>query len=69
MVDIHPQYIKDTAGQNLIVIPQSEFDTLMENLEELEDIRLYDETKKNDTGERIAIDDAFRLIETKQGKG
>jgi hypothetical protein len=29
----------------------------------LEDIRLYDEAKKNDTGERIPMDEAFKEIE------
>ncbi|MDZ4707410.1 MAG: hypothetical protein SH818_03320 [Saprospiraceae bacterium] len=35
----------------------------MEELEELEDIRLYDEAKKNDTGERIPMTEAFRMLE------
>ena len=46
MPDIHPQYITDTAGKNLVVLSQSEFDALIEELEELEDIRHYEETKK-----------------------
>ena len=49
MIAIHPQYIKDTAGKNLVILPQKEFDILMEELEELEDIKLYDEAKKEDT--------------------
>ena len=59
MLTIHPQFIKDTAGKNMVILPQDEFDTLMEELDELEDIRLYDEAKKNDTGERISMDEAF----------
>lgn len=66
MLLLHPQYIKDTAGNNLVVLPQQEFDTLVEELEEWEDIRLYDEVKKNDTGERIPMDDAFSQIEAKR---
>lgn len=66
MLTVHPQYIKDTAGKNLVILPQNEFDDLMEELEELEDIRLYDEAKKNDTGERIPMEDAFKIIETKR---
>jgi len=31
MLTLHPQYIKDTSGKNLVVLPQTEFDTLMEN--------------------------------------
>jgi hypothetical protein len=63
MLILHPQYIKDTSGKSLVVLPQSEFDTLIEELEELEDIRLYDDAKKNDTGERIPMEDAFKIIE------
>lgn len=60
MIEIHPQYIKDTAGKNLVILPQNEFDILMEELEELEDIKLYDEAKKEDTGERILFSDYLK---------
>ena len=39
----------------------------MEELEDLEDVRLYDEAKKDDTGERISMEEAFRMIEAKRG--
>ncbi|MBS1527887.1 MAG: hypothetical protein JST19_19740 [Bacteroidetes bacterium] len=65
---MHPQYIKDTAGKNLVILPQHEFDDLMEELEELEDIRLYDEAKKHDTGERIPMEEAFKRIEENRNK-
>ena len=56
MNTLHPQYIKDANGHNsLVVIPAKEFDAILEALEDLEDIRLYDEAKKNDTGERIPM--------------
>ena len=58
MVDVHPQYIKDTKGnKSLVVLSVQEFESLMEELEELEDIRLYDEAKKEDTGERMLFSD------------
>lgn len=66
MIEISPQYIKDTAGKKLVVLSEMHFDTLMEAFEELEDIRLYDEAKKNDSGERIPMDEAFRMIEEKR---
>jgi len=66
MRTVHPQYIKDTAGKNLVILPQNEFDDLMEELEELDDIRLYDEAKKNDTGERIPMEEAFKIVEAKR---
>ena len=67
MLTVHPQYIKDANGNNsLVVLPAKEFDTLMEELEELEDIRLYDEAKKSDTGDRIPMEQAFKIIEDKR---
>ena len=58
MLTIHPQYITDANGEkSLVILPAKEFDTLMEELEELEDIRLYDEAKKEDTGDRISFSD------------
>jgi hypothetical protein len=64
MLLIHPQYIKDADGnKSLVVLPAKEFDIMMEELEELEDIRLYDDAKKNDTGERVPMDEAFSMIE------
>lgn len=66
MLTVHPQYITDTAGQKLVVLSVNEFRSIMEELEELEDIRLYDEAKKNDTGERIPMDEAFKTVEAKR---
>ena len=48
-----------------IVLPIKDFKAIMEELEELEDIKRYDEAKKsNETS--IPIDEAFKLIETKR---
>ena len=60
MTDLHPQFIKDTAGKNLVVLPQEEFEQLLEELEGLEDVRLYDEASKTDTGERILFSDYLK---------
>lgn len=68
MLTVHPQYIKDTAGKNLVILPQNEFDSIMEELEDIEDIRIYDEAKRNDAGERIPMEDAFKIIEDKRKK-
>jgi hypothetical protein len=65
MITIHPQYIKDANGNtSLVVLPAIEFDQLMEELEDVDDVRLYEEVKKNDTGERLAMNDVFRQIES-----
>jgi len=60
MVTVHPQYITDTAGKKLVILPANEFDTMIEELEELEDIRLYDEAKKEDDGERMLFSDYLK---------
>jgi len=66
MITINPQYIKDASGNKLVVLYQKEFDKIIEELEDLEDIRLYDEAKKKDTGERIPMDEAFKILEAKR---
>ena len=53
MLTIHPQFITDTAGQKLVVLPINEFDMILDELEDMEGVRLYDEAKKEDDGARI----------------
>jgi PHD/YefM family antitoxin component YafN of YafNO toxin-antitoxin module len=66
MLTLHPQYIKDANGdESLVVIPAKEFDAILEQLEDLDDIKLYDEAKKNDTGEHIPMDEVFNMIKVK----
>jgi len=60
MISVHPQYITDPDGKNLVVIPRHEFDTIMEALEDLDDVRLYDEAKKEDDNTRILFSDYLK---------
>jgi len=58
MIKIKPQYITDNKGKKIsVVIPIEEFNAIMEELEDSEDIRLYDEAKKEDDGDRILFSD------------
>ena len=57
MLTIHPQYITDNTGKKLVVITQNEFEILIEELDNLEDVRLFDEAKAEDDGERISLSD------------
>jgi|694.fasta_scaffold59862_5 hypothetical protein len=67
MIKVHPQYIKDTQGEkSMVILSVKEFDTIIELLEEIEDVRLYDDAIKNDTGERIPMEDVFNFIENKR---
>jgi PHD/YefM family antitoxin component YafN of YafNO toxin-antitoxin module len=66
MINVHPQYITDNAGKKIsVVIPLNDFKAIMEELEELEDIKLYDEAKKSEEPS-IPLDDAFKMIEAKR---
>ena len=69
MIAVHPQYINDINGKkSMVILPVKEFEIIMEQLEDLDDIRLYDEAKKNDTGERISMEETFKMIEAKRKK-
>ena len=62
MLSIHPQYITDDTGKKIsIILPIKEFKTIIEELEELEDIRLYDEGK-NDKGATVSKKKAMEMI-------
>lgn len=65
MITIDPQYINDNTGKKMVVLLKKEFDLLMEMLDELEDIRIYDEVKKNDDGKRIKFSDYLKKRESK----
>ncbi len=63
MLTVHPQYITDNTGKKIsVVLPLNDFKAIME---ELEDIKLYDEAKKSNEPS-IPIDDAFKMIEAKR---
>lgn len=66
MLTVNPQYITDNAGRKIsVVLPLNEFKNIMEELEDLEDLRLYDAAKiANEPS--IPIDEAFKMIEGKR---
>lgn len=61
------QFLTDKKGnKTAVLLPIKKYDKLIEQLEDLEDVRLYDEAKKNDDGYRISLDEAFKIIEEKR---
>ncbi len=61
MATINPQFLTDVNGVKLsVVLPVEEFEALMEELDELEDIKLYDEAKRDDNGERLLLSDYLK---------
>jgi gamma-glutamylcyclotransferase (GGCT)/AIG2-like uncharacterized protein YtfP len=68
MLTVNPQYITNSKGKKIsVVIPVKEFASIIEELEELEDIKLYDAEKKR---KQTFVDAniAFKKIETKRKK-
>ena len=66
MLTVNPKYITDRNGRKMsVVLPIKEFKTIMEELEELEDIKLYDKAKESKEPS-IQIDKAFKMIEAKR---
>jgi hypothetical protein len=66
MLTVHPHYITDPNGKKLsVILPINEFNTLIEELEELDDIRLFDEAKE-DKEPSVPLEEAFKFIETKR---
>lgn len=62
MLTVQPQYITDNTGKKIsVILPIKDFKAIMEELEELEDIKLYDKAKK-DKDESLPINEAFKLI-------
>lgn len=63
------QFVTDDHGKKLAVILSiKDFQKMVEELEDIEDVRLYDEAKRNDTGVRIPMKAAFKMIEAKRRK-
>jgi hypothetical protein len=61
------QFLTDEKGnRTAVLLPIKKYNKLIEKLEDLEDVRLYDEAKRDDDGYRISIDEAFRIIEEKR---
>jgi len=60
---ITPQFITDNTGKKIsVVLPLKDFKTILEELEELEDLRLYDAAKKSNEPS-IPLEKAFEMIE------
>ena len=50
MTPLHPQYVTDEDGQKKsVLLPIDEWEAIREALEELDDIRAYDEAKRDPT--------------------
>jgi hypothetical protein len=60
MLTLHPQFITDNSGKKIsVVLPMKDFQAIIEELEELEDIKLYDDAK-NSNEPSLPIDEALK---------
>lgn len=68
MNTLTPQYITDSSEKkSMVILPVKEFESIIEALEDLEDVRLYDKAKKEDNGERILFSDYLKKREKSNG--
>ncbi len=68
MVTVNPQYITDNAGKKIsVIISIKEFKTILEKLDELEDIKIYDKAKLGKQ-EFIDAEQAFNEIKESRKK-
>lgn len=64
MIPIHPEYLIDERNQKkAVVLPFSEWEQLLDELEELDDVRAYDQAKTNPS-EVIPFEDSVRELQS-----
>ena len=58
-----PQFITDEKGKRVsVILPIQDYNKMLEDLEELEDIKAYDEARKSNEDALVA-EEAFKMIE------
>jgi PHD/YefM family antitoxin component YafN of YafNO toxin-antitoxin module len=63
MFTLHPQYVIDeNQRKSAVILPLAEWEQIVEEMEELEDIRAYD-AAKSDNQESIPFEQAVREIQ------
>lgn len=67
MVRLHPEYVVDDQDKRkAVVLPVEEWEKVIDELEELEDIRLYDAAKQ-EAGESVPFEQAIKEIDQNNG--
>ena len=68
MVRLHPEYlVDDQDNRKAVVLPVEEWEKVIDELEELDDIRLYDAAKQ-EAGEAVPFEQAIKEIDQDNGK-
>jgi hypothetical protein len=50
------QFLEDDQGKKIaVVMPIARYNQMIEDLEDMEDVKLYDQAKEEDSGERVSF--------------
>lgn len=61
------QFLTDEKGKKTaVLLPIEKYNKMIEKLEDLHDIKLYDEARKEDDGFRISFDDYVKSRQSKK---
>jgi hypothetical protein len=61
------QFLTDEKGnKTAVLLPIKKYNKMIEQLEDLHDIKLYDEAKRDDDGSRISLEDYMKSRESKK---
>jgi hypothetical protein len=62
MINIHPEYtVDEKKHRRMVLLPEGEWKQIVEELEELDDIRVYDKAV-SEKGEAVLFEQAVREI-------
>lgn len=62
MVNVHPEYVVDEQqNRKAVLLPVSEWEQIVSELEELDDIRIYDAAKQHSC-DRVPFEQAVREL-------
>ena len=67
MVTVHPEYVVDAAqNRKAVLLPAAEWEQIVRELEELDDIRAYDAAQPH-IADRLPFEQAVREIQRSYG--
>ncbi len=67
MVDLHPEFVVEKKQKKAVVLPILEWESILDDLEELDAIRAYDAAKSGPQ-DTVPFEQAVREIQTGYGE-
>ena len=69
MINVHSEYIVDeNLNRKSVVLPYSEWEDIIEEMENLDDIRAYDQAKNETEDEVVPFEQAVKEMEDENVK-